>query len=235
MFKEKSDILKLLCCLLAIGLFYQLGCQIVQLLHKSGHYISTKGLSERVVESDLAILNIKIIHETDKIKAVVENRKKDKESVMSVLRKVGIEPSEIQELPMDVYNHSGDKKDAFRVTDTIRIRTKRVEIVKTIIENLLKIDLSDTGYIDTDESYYYTDMSNLRIEMLEEAAKDSRDRAQKIAKLMDSKVTNIKNLATGPFSIVPADSSADNEYRWGGNDTPQKRVKVVVNGSYEVE
>ncbi|MDR1234243.1 MAG: SIMPL domain-containing protein [Holosporales bacterium] len=237
--ERKNDILKILCFLLAVGLFYQISYRVVQLLDKRSHYISTNGVSDRVVDSDLAIFRIKINYESDKLGVIKdEDRKKNKDMVKALLHKMGIKEAEIDVLPGSISlegAYSTNTKAYYRITDEFKIRTTKVKIVKPIISDIVNLKFSNGGHAEFNETYYYTDMSGLRIEMLEEASKDSRERAQKIAKLMNCKITDIKNMATGTFSIVPADSSADNEYRWDGQESIQKRVRVVVHGSFEME
>lgn len=83
--------------------------------------------------------------------------------------------------------------------------------------------------------YHFTKLSDLKVEMLTEAAKDAKERAKKIAESTGSSIGSVRAARMGVLQITPADS---NEVSGEGmNDTTSldKDITAVVNISFAVD
>ena len=87
-----------------------------------------------------------------------------------------------------------------------------------------------------DPQYYYTKLSELKIEMIAQATKDANERAKKIAENAGSTVGSLKNANMGVFQIVAQNSSED--FSWGGSfntSSKRKTANITVKLEYEVD
>ena len=84
--------------------------------------------------------------------------------------------------------------------------------------------------------YYYTKLSELKIEMLAEASKDGRTRAERIlASAGNSKLGKLREADMGVININPANST---ETSWdGNNDTTslEKDIITIVHISFDID
>jgi hypothetical protein len=64
--------------LVGIVVFGFIGDKAVEVIEKNNAYISTKGLSDKIVKSDYAKWTISMINETDSLKDIQVKRKSDK-------------------------------------------------------------------------------------------------------------------------------------------------------------
>lgn len=82
--------------------------------------------------------------------------------------------------------------------------------------------------------YLYTRLSDLKVEMLAEAAKDAKARAQQIASATGDSIGAIRSARMGVLQITPADSNQVSDE--GVNDTSSldKDITAVVNISFAV-
>jgi hypothetical protein len=82
--------------------------------------------------------------------------------------------------------------------------------------------------------YLYTRLSDLKVEIMAEAAKDAKARAQQIASATGDKVGAIRSARMGVLQITPADSNQVSAE--GINDTSslEKDITAVVNISFVV-
>jgi hypothetical protein len=230
---------KYIICLLGVAVFGFIGYRAVMVIEKSGIYISTNGLSDRIVKSDYAKWKISIINETDSLKDVQAKRKSDKKVVMDFVKKCGFKGEEIIECGTAIedqlrWQEKTEGKKKYSVKDNIIVQTSQVDLVdKSMVEisQLIDQDLR----IDDHVSYLYKDFDKLRIEMLEEAAKDSKNRAEHIAKTNRRKITEMRNFSTGRFSIFAEDTSVDSDRDWDSENSIMKRVRVVVSASYDMK
>ena len=82
--------------------------------------------------------------------------------------------------------------------------------------------------------YHFTKLGDLKIEMLAEAAKDAKARAQQIAQSTGSSVGSVRTARMGVLQITPADSNEVSDS--GMNDTTSlwKDITAVVNIGFAV-
>jgi uncharacterized protein len=83
--------------------------------------------------------------------------------------------------------------------------------------------------------FFYTKLGDLKIEMLGEAAKDAKTRADKIAESTSSIIGSIRSARMGVMQITAPESTEVSDY--GVNDTSsiEKDVTAVVNISFAVD
>ena len=82
--------------------------------------------------------------------------------------------------------------------------------------------------------FFYTKLGDLKIEMLGEAAKDAKTRADRIAESTSSSIGSIRSAKMGVMQITAPESTEVSDY--GVNDTGsiEKDVTAVVNLSFAV-
>lgn len=83
--------------------------------------------------------------------------------------------------------------------------------------------------------YFYTRLSDLKVEMLGSATKDARERAEQLAVNSKSKVGKLRSASMGVFQITAANSTVVSDYGVYDTTTPEKDVKAVVTVSYSIE
>lgn len=124
----------------------------------------------------------------------------------------------------------------FRATQVVSVSSTDVPLIEKAsreITSLLEQGVNVTSHAP---SYYYTRLGELKLEMLAEAAKDARSRAENI--LRSAGNTNIGKLVyahMGVININPANSTeTSNE---GNNDTSsyEKDIITIVRAEYEVQ
>lgn len=230
--------LTMIICTIIIGAIAYYGIKTIE---KYNSYISTNGVSTRIVESDLAQLQITISNETNTIKDIQNKRQIDKKDVMEFLKKNGITDDNITHTDCSIEDmlrwtdNTKDKKK-YKISDIIYIKSNDVYMVKKIA-GMISSEFIEKGIIiDTNVKYLYKDLDTLRIEMIEEATEDSRNRADHISKVSKMKLIGLRNLHTGKFSIAAEDSSATNDSVYDeGENSINKRVRVVVQGTFNIK
>lgn len=83
-------------------------------------------------------------------------------------------------------------------------------------------------------TYYYTKLGDLKVEMLGEAAKDAKDRAEKIASSTGNSIGSVKSARMGVLQITAADSTDVSDYGVYDTSTIEKDMTAVVNVSFVV-
>ncbi|HKE17587.1 MAG TPA: SIMPL domain-containing protein [Kofleriaceae bacterium] len=125
---------------------------------------------------------------------------------------------------------------AYGIAQSITIRSTdvaKVEKVSRQITDLLEQGVSITSHAP---SYLYTKLGGLKIEMLAEASKDARTRAEKMLESAGGGgIKLLRDADMGVINVNPANSTATS---WeGNNDTTslEKDIITIVHITYELQ
>jgi len=216
-----------------------LGNEIIRGIIEGKNYISTNGLAVQSVESDIAKWNISIVNETDSLKEAQLKRVADKKAVLEFLENNGFDKLETSEDSFEVEDQQRDsdakaQKRKYKITDNIVVYTPKAKLVKKVSGSIA--DLMDKNILISSKiSYYYKDIDNLRLKMIEHATKDALERAECVGKTLKSKISALRSLSTGQFSITSEDTAATSERDYtDGEYALNKKIKVVVHATFNI-
>ena len=157
------------------------------------------------------------------------------ETILNFLLENGLNNNEIavnapELIDLNADRYSSNKNDyRYIATQVITVTTTNVDLVRRLIKEqseLLKQGIAITGgdYM-YNVRYEYTDLNNIKPQMIEEATKNARAAGEKFASDSDSKLGKIKRASQGQFSITDRDEF-----------TPYiKKVRVVTTIDYYLE
>ena len=83
--------------------------------------------------------------------------------------------------------------------------------------------------------YLYTKLGDLKIEMLAEAAKDAKRRAEQIAQSTDSSIGTVRSARMGVLQITAADSTDVSDSGMNDTSSLEKDITAVVNIGFGVD
>ena len=125
--------------------------------------------------------------------------------------------------------------DFFNLNQPIEISSDNVDKIKeltldiqTLLDKGVDININQT-------SYFYSKLSDLKIELLNKATIDAKNRASAMLKATNNKVGKIQSVKMGVFQITDVDST--NVSDMGINDTSNinKKVTAVANVVFKVK
>ena len=120
--------------------------------------------------------------------------------------------------------------------------SQHVEVTSADIDKIAQIAREATELINqgillesSAPNFYYTRIGDLKIEMLGEAARDAKTRADKIAESTGNGIGSIRSARMGVMQITAPNSTEVSDY--GVNDTSSidKDVTAVVNVSFAID
>ena len=208
--------------------------------------ISVTGLGSRDFVSDLIIWQSSVSARASNLKeayALIENRK---QSVKEYLVKKGVKSNELEISSIDIekefqtmYESNGTSYSQFvgyKLTQRIRVESGNVDLVEKISREIS--ELIDQGIEIVTESplYYYTKLSELKVEMRAQATADAKLRAEKIADKSDAELGSLKHATMGVFQIIG--QNTDEDYESGGSfntSSKNKTATITVRLEYEAE
>lgn len=199
--------------------------------------INATGSARKNVRSDLIIWRGSFSTEADTLLNAQHRLKDDLPKIEGFLKGNGVTnyiltPIAIQELRS---NDGTQKRVGFRLTQSVEIHSSEVDQVSKLSRD--STTLVEQGVLFTTEppEYIYTKASEAKIEMLAEATKDARSRAEQIASQGARAIHQLRSARMGVFQVTPLYSSQTSSE--GMNDTSsfEKTVTAVVSASFSLK
>ena len=123
---------------------------------------------------------------------------------------------------------------SYQLSQTIEVRSDNVDLIDTISRGSTELISRGIPFSSSAPMYLYTKLSDLKVEMQAEAAKDARERADGIARAVGCKLGDVRYARMSAPSITPLYSSEESD--GGVDDTTalEKKITAIVNVGYAV-
>jgi hypothetical protein len=83
--------------------------------------------------------------------------------------------------------------------------------------------------------YYYTKLSDIKIEIQAQAARDAMTRGERIAEATGRKLGTLKSARMGVLQITPENSNLTSDYGVNDISSIRKEIVAVVNANFEID
>lgn len=208
----------------------------------STELINVTGSAEKKIISDSIVWRLSFSKRapvlTDAYLSLEENLKLVREYLLSR----GIQETEMTIQPVRtetlyVRNDKGmdtNTVEAYKLSQEITVYSKEVEKIAEISRQVTELIPQGIELASGYPEYFYTRLGELKIEMLREAARDAKKRADEIASASGNKISLVRSAKMGVFQITPANSYDFSD--WGSNDTTsyEKKVTAVVKADFAI-
>jgi len=201
--------------------------------------VTVKGLAERDVDADLAIWTLNTASTGNVLSDVQAESETGRKAIIMFLNSIGfaddefnVEPIQVQDLLAQAYRPDNVDKGRYIMTQQITVRTSDMDkITKGLSElnSLLKQNVTLTNM--QPPTYIFTNLNDIKPDMLNEAVRNARESAQQFADESGANVGGIKRAYQGVFQILPRDPVAyisEQNQRY-------KRVRVVSTVDFYIE
>lgn len=178
--------------------------------------VTVKGLAEKEVAADLVIWPIQFINAHNDLQALYESIDENTNKIKAFLHDNNIAPNDITVPSPAITDKSAhewgsDNRAEFRysATQTVTVHSEHVAQVRFIMTELSELGRHGIvlmgGNYDAQTEYIYTQLNDIKPEMIEEATRNARESATKFAEDSQSELGKIRRASQGQFSISPRD------------------------------
>jgi len=197
--------------------------------------VTVRGLSERDVVADLAILPVRFTATGEVLSEVQARIDADLATVRQFLAAQGypadaITLGRLEVTDMQSREYGGQTNGPrFILAQTVIVRTTDVARVQTTTRSLN--DLVRQGVVIQDfngPTYVFTRLNDVRPEMIAEATASARTGAEQFAKDSGTPLGPIREATQGSFQILSRDEIGDE------SQSPDKKVRVVTTVRYSL-
>lgn len=211
--------------------------------YKSNQTITVTGSAKKEIVSDLGFLRGSITVEGTTAEAAYQELNRQKPVLISYLAANGFPQNEIEWFTMNSYPVYEISASGYQ-TGRIRAYTysQRIEIQSNDVNKIKKVSLEIPSLIEKGVSfsvempeYHYSKISDVKIEIQAEAAKDAMNRALKIALATDRKLGPMRDARMGVLQITPRFSNQISDYGINDLTSIEKEITAVVTASFVIE
>lgn len=204
--------------------------------HLRTETISVTGMASQDFISDLIVWNGYFSADATTTKEAYAQIKKDGEVIKEFLLKKGLNDSDIvfssvninsnYEYVYDKDGNSSRKFKGYTLSQNVTIESKKVDKVETVSREASELIDLGVNLISYSPQYYYTKLSELKINMLSKATEDARSRAEAIATNSHASLGSLKKATMGIFQITA--QNGDEDFTYGGVFNTSSKDKTAT-------
>ena len=214
---------------------------------KSTETISVTGLAEKDFVSDQIVWTGNYSRKMLDLKSAYSLLKEDESKIKMYLNQKGIAESEMVFSAINIGKEFNTRYDAdgkmigndfsgYNLIQNVTVDSKNIEKVEKISREVTELIQSGIEFNSSSPSYYYTKLSELKLDLLAKASADAKQRAETIAKNSGSNLGSIRKANMGIFQITGKNSNED--YSYGGalnTSSKNKTASITTKIDYSVD
>ena len=207
--------------------------------------IEVKGLSEKIIDSDIAEIKITIRNTSSDMEFLYKKKKEDKQKVLAYLKDAGFE-NDIYKSDFSTYDYDDNiyengkiirKEKVYTASDEIFLKTTKFDQIENLKSKLSEFCVAKIA-LSYDCIYRLTDFKSLKLLMLNEAAKNARDSANAFLSDQRSSITGLAYLKQGEITInSDTQSASSSNSPWESEKEEKasfrKKVRLVVRAGFK--
>ncbi len=205
------------------------------------------GLAETNFISDQIVWTGNYSRKTMDLKSAYSQLKEDERKIRSYLKGKGVADAEMVFSAISIDKEftsryddngriTGSEFTGYNLRQNVTVDSKDIEKVEKISREVTELIESGIEFNSSSPSYYYTKLSELKIDLLAKASADAKQRAETIAKNSGSGLGSIKKANMGVFQITGQNS--DEDYSYGGafnTSSKNKTASITIKIEYAVD
>lgn len=244
----KGIIIALIAGVCAIICCYVFSGNLVDYKRTSGSGgLTATGSANCDFEADLIVWRGSFSREGATTQEAYRSIKKDAELVKNYLLENGVTEEEMVFSSVSIspnweseYNENGDRlRDyivGYDLYQNVSITSSDVDKIENISRDISGLIESNVQFASDDPEYYYTKLDELKLQLIEEATQNAKDRIDLLAAGTGATIGELLNANLGVFQITAQNSNT--EYSYGGyfdTSSRKKTASITVKLNYSVE
>ncbi|MBI1871008.1 MAG: SIMPL domain-containing protein [Chlamydiae bacterium] len=216
---------------------------LMQIKKFTNEVITVTGSAEKKILSDYSVWKVSFSRRAHELTKAFSSLNTDLLRVKTYLLGRGCTEQEIMISQVNTEiifkrnrrGYSTNKIEGYSLSQTIEIRSWNVQKVMDISRSSTELINEGIEIISNPPEFFYTKLSELKLEMLAQATLDAKDRAEKMIQTTGNKIGKMRSAEMGVFQITPVNSYDVSS--WGMNDTSslEKKVNAVIHAEFGIE
>lgn len=210
---------------------------------KGDEAITVTGAAKKRIKSDLVTWSASVNYQAPQLADAYRSLSENVPRVKQYLVSKGIPENQIT--VSSISTQTLKKQDAngaetseisgYSLRQSVDVRSNDVDKIAQIAREATELINQGILIESNQPQYLFTGLGDLKIEMLGEAAKDAKTRAEKIAASTGNSIGAVRSARMGVMQITAADSTEVSDAGISDTSSIDKDVTAVVNVSFAVD
>lgn len=205
--------------------------------------LSVTGSASQNVKSDLAVWKALYEVRSKDLKTGYAKMDANKAAVKEFLVASGMKEDSITFTPISSYpvykklpnGYDSNEVDGYRLSQNVELSSFEVDKVTKISQDVFKLIEKNVEITSNNVDYFVSNLDELKIQMLAQATKDAKARAESMVKSTGGRIGVMNSARMGVFQIVPENSTAVADYGIYDTSAMNKKINAVVNVTFTIK
>ena len=212
-------------------------------IRRAGDEVTATGSARRPIVSDFVIWRGTVTGQHASLPEAFRELQGRSNKVRDYLRTHGMPDSVVTVRPLETYGipeytsegRETGRTSTYRVSQTFEVRSSDVERATQLSTDLSQLINDGVPIQAQPPEYLYTKLSEIRGQMLADATRDARVRAEQIAKSAGSEIGRVRTVRVGVFQITPRYSTEVADYGINDTSSRDKDITAVVRVTFALD
>ena len=222
--------------------------------NKDENRITVKGVAERRIKADKALINIVISEKSENIDELKSSVSEKEKLVTDLIKNLKINENDynvgnLRIQPNYIENTSNTKQQIavnstavvpntkisdYDGVETISIVTKNIDKAEEFFEKLSELKLQSDNIQINEPEYFITNIERYKKDMVVDASRNAEVRAIEMLKVNNNEIGGLKNISQGQFEVL---EDTEDVRKINENEANQiyKKMRVVVTATYIIK
>ena len=210
---------------------------------KGYEVITVTGSARKRIKSDLVVWSAGVTYQAATLAEAYRSLSENVPRVKQYLVSKGIPDGEITISSIttttlrktDENGQESSDISGYALRQQLEVRSADVDKIAQIAREATELINQGILIESNSPQYYYTKLGDLKIEMLGEAAKDAKTRAERIAASTGNSIGTVRSAKMGVMQITAADSTEVSDAGISDTSSIDKDITAVVNIGFAVD
>jgi uncharacterized protein len=211
-------------------------------LRSAGNVIAVTGSARQAIRADYIVWHATVSSQKPDMQEAYHDVKRFSERVRSYLKEKGVPDSSVTFNAVENERieewHNGSRTGkvlAYRLAQRFDVHSRNVDAIAKLSNEASDLINEGIPLESNPPQYLFTKLAEMRVEMMAEATKDAKLRAQKIAESAGTKIGPVRSARMGVFQITPRNSTEISDYGMNDTSSLEKDITAVVSLSFAAE
>ena len=222
--------------------------------NKDENRITVKGVAERRIKADKALINIVISDKNENLDELKKNISEKEKLATDLIKNLKIDSNDysignLRIQPNYIEASSNVKQQTTAIStpimqnakisdyegvETISIVTKDIDKVEEFFQKLLELKLQSNNIQINEPEFFITNIERYKKDMVVDASRNAEIRAIEMLKVNNNEIGGLKNISQGQFEIL---EDTEDVRKINENEANQiyKKMRVVVTATYLIK
>ena len=222
--------------------------------NKDENRITVKGVAERRIKADKALINIVISDKNENLDELKKSISEKEKLVTDLIKNLKIDSNDysignLRIQPNYIEASSNVKQQTTAIStpimqnakisdyegvETISIVTKNIDKVEEFFQKLLELKLQSNNIQINEPEFFITNIERYKKDMVVDASRNAEIRAIEMLKVNNNEIGGLKSISQGQFEIL---EDTEDVRKINENEANQiyKKMRVVVTATYLIK